>query len=386
MILSFSECERKVLQIITRKFLTHEPVSISDCHWIREHESLVLDTLQSLKLLLFAYPTLKDVFQEDSSPTLLYQKSLTSYMLSLEQTTLQFQCLKDWIQICFESNFDFILLRGQALSLEYYPDPNLRPSWDIDILIRSQDTEQLASVCQTQGLIQRQNIGELNYFRSGPLSMHLDVHTDLWYDPRIEDLWMRSPVIFRENISFRTLCPEDLWVHLIAHSMMHHARFLPADLIDLMLLVEQRNLDWTQIEARVRGSWIKNATHLALQSLKNAFQITIPKAALELFKPTGAQAISCFILAHCLQPYERTVVGHLLRPFAIQGWRRRWQFIWNQILPSDDFLKMRYQIKSRGQLFQWRLFRPFVLIMKMITNVLRLAIQACFRCGTKATS
>ncbi len=132
------------------------------------------------------------------------------------------------------ANVEAIPLKGLALRERYYPDPALRPSGDLDLLLRPGDAVRAEAILQ--GLGYRPNESELpaswyqlNRFhhvvpyRLPGRDVQIELHAGL-FEPAagitvdLDGLWLRSCGGEIAGRPVRWLSPEDLLLHLTVHA------------------------------------------------------------------------------------------------------------------------------------------------------------------------
>lgn len=330
---------------------------------------------QKLALLFHSLVTVNSSLKNSlSQDHLIWLKH--NYYTALEKVTLQQEAIKELLHTFQENNLPVILLRGQSLGLFYYPDAALRPAWDVDILIHPQDLARCGDICSQLGLVRREAHGEIGFFRNSGIQFHLDVHTDLWYESQENTLWERCLQKDFLGQPCLILGPEDHVIHIVAHSVMHHGRFSLHDAVDLALIIrKEEHLDWTQIHRTVRGTHLSAVIYYALNKISAWTSIKIPDALLSPFKPTGASAWQIPFYERIIRSYDRPFVGHFLRPFCIQGWRGKKNFVLNYLFPSSEFIRQRYSAPHMFSVAWWRFVRPLTLCYKSLGFLVRCLLQ-----------
>ena len=325
----------------------------------------ILEVSKKEKLALHLYwiltqnPGLKEVFRF-SDISFLKQ----NYYSALEKVTLLQEAIKELLLYCQKVSLPVILLRGQALGLFYYPDPSLRPSWDVDILTRSQDLPLLKTVCEDLGLKERKEHGEIGFHRSTGIPFHLDVHTELWYESKEKEIWERSVSRDFLGVPCLILSPEDHLVHLVAHSMIQHGRFSLQDSLDMALVILKidSNKNWLQ-NVSLR-SHMKILFYYALTLVQEWTGLEIPEKTLQKFSLKKSELKWIKFYQILIRPYDRPNVGHFLRPLIVEDSGSRIYFFWSFLFPNSEFIRKRYGVQNPVLIFLWRLYRPFDLALK----------------------
>lgn len=328
--------------------------------------------LNEHKLFLLTYPLVRAAPLDFADlPADLARQLQTSYFASAEHTTVQWESFKELLAQLEKADCPALFFRGQTLALFYYPDPALRPAWDIDVLVRPNHLPRLRTVCSQIGMQQRTTSGEIGYFREGVRPLHLDIHTAFWYARSNEALWQRSRLREIEGFRIRTLSPEDHVLELTAHSTIHHGRFMIQDALDLAFLLKHETLNWDLIQQNAERTLLADALRYALRTVECWLGLTLSIEAKGFLQNCPGARIAGRFLPLLIRNHERPLIGHFLRPWAIRGIRTRLHFLWDQFFPGPEFLKMRYGIQSPVALWTWRVLRPLQLAAQAFVQGLR---------------
>ncbi|OGR19883.1 MAG: hypothetical protein A2X81_04085 [Desulfobacterales bacterium GWB2_56_26] len=219
------------------------------------------------------------------------------------------------LRLCLAEGIEVIAAKGIALANSIYSDPSLRPMRDVDLLAGESDLPKMTAILTELGYV-REARGDIpeDYYHLVPMvrtiegmPISVEVHRNLlpyhpeyppWPFARSRDASL--PVTIG-GVSARTLCLEDLLLHVYLHGFRAPLTYEPYRLIhlaDIVTLVEQHliQIDWN----RVRDDF-----------------------------PTVRQVLSSF---HCLTPWSDDVVQRLgiditLMPHQpgeqYRGWPRR---------------------------------------------------------------
>jgi hypothetical protein len=129
-----------------------------------------------------------------------------------------------------------VLLKGSALVGTAYPDPQLRPMEDIDLMVRARDVALARAVGEEIGLGLASDqlpvfFNRLVHFSQPlrpdldtlvPLDLHWRLHSPaLLFTDRIEQVWTRRRLISVYGFPTAMLDPADQWLHLATHFWSH---------------------------------------------------------------------------------------------------------------------------------------------------------------------
>jgi len=157
-------------------------------------------------------------------------------------------------QIFEKAEIKFILLKG-AVIRDYYPEPWMRSSCDIDILIHQADTEKAIKVLCDSGFSREIDSSTYDYSLMSPNKVHLELHFTLTTDgvfpttdSILESVWHYA-MIDKENSYKYNLTNEMLIFYHIVHMAKHFVKggcgIRP--FIDLWLLENSLSLDTVKL-------------------------------------------------------------------------------------------------------------------------------------------
>ena len=183
----------------------------------------------------------KDLFQ---SWKVFSIQTLVQYLRALKTTASLFRILEN-------ENIPSVAMRGIALAEWVYPEPNLRPMKDVDILIPSNYRDKLFDSLKKYNLSPLKKLRsqfvyiidgivfEIHYSYLTPKRYKYSANFNKW-------IYSRTPVLTSEGVIYR-LKLEDALLDSILHVFIHHEldRFL--QIIDIALLLNKKGLDWNYI-------------------------------------------------------------------------------------------------------------------------------------------
>jgi hypothetical protein len=216
-----------------------------------------------------------------------------------------------------------VLLKGYAFALRYYPEPLLRPSVDVDILIPRETLRTVESALQGLGLRryddpdEQMEVYHHHIAFSGPPG-HVEVHFRATSGLGLKEqddagmvLESRDAVV--EGRHARLLRAEDELVYMAIHVAQH--LFLRLNWIyDLKLFLEKEQIDWTRVRAIVHNSRMVPALFAALYVLEVSFGTTMPPRSQVPVPPLWQR-----LLIQRLFTPDRLVTGELAA-HKVQRW------------------------------------------------------------------
>ncbi len=193
-----------------------------------------------------------------------------------------------------------ITLKGIYLAACIYPNIGERVMNDIDLLVPSDDLSRAVQVIELGGYRSRRKYDfehekQLNhhlppYFKT-KASM-LEIHWNILparsrYRIDLDGIWDRSlPVKIGESEA-RTLCPEDLLLHLCAHTAYHLYRDGPRSLYDIKIVLThfETQLDWRIVSTRAREWGLVNSVYLTLRLACSLLEHDLPAHVWQTLHP-----------------------------------------------------------------------------------------------------
>jgi hypothetical protein len=260
-----------------------------------------------------------------------------------------------------------IPLKGPALAETLYPKPVLRPSSDLDLLVRPE------TVLGVDGVLHRLGYRRLADDHSwdfdlawdratlyeGPARVRVDLHWSLlseplyaWDEAAGRAVWERAVTIPLAGRGALGLCPEDLLLYLAAHLAAHHGLAGLLWYWDLALLLGRwaDRLDWDAIAARAARWRVRTALYFALLGCQRLFAIAAPARVLAELRPRGLRAAA---LRRLLRRYEADRLKrleHLIALLLVDRTRDLIAPLTATLMPSPAWLRARYEGASASLL------------------------------------
>jgi hypothetical protein len=219
-----------------------------------------------------------------------------SYQTNLHKAMLLARELIQIVDHLSARRIDVLPYKGLALAEMIYGDLALRPTSDIDLLIRAKDLPRIREVVAELGYKPHLSFSaaeERAYLKSGyecafdgPAGPNL-LEVQWAIQPRfyavdfdMEQLFSRAAAIEVAGHAMRTPCAEDLFIVLSLHAAKHvWARLMW--LCDLARIVSLPNLDWKSIGDRGRRLGVVRILGVSLLLLNRMLKASIPAAAEE---------------------------------------------------------------------------------------------------------
>jgi putative nucleotidyltransferase-like protein len=195
------------------------------------------------------------------------------------------------------ASIDVMPLKGPVLADELYPDPFLRSTEDLDLLVR--DTDVAASERILHGLGYRrlpppeQGAGYHTGFVSdgaGAPGVVAELHHDVGEAhvsrPDVRALWAAASRGAWAGQPIRQMALVDLVVYLCFHAAKDGLASVRA-LLDVALLLERRcdEITWDELAVRATAAHLVGPVYLALRESRALLGAPVPDAVLQALRP-----------------------------------------------------------------------------------------------------
>ena len=266
---------------------------------------------------------------------------------------------------------DCIPVRGVALGQQLYGNSAIRPTGDLDLLVRK---DQLSDI--------RLFFGDLGYCeaeaRSGfaleyyyALEFFKERHGTIVAEPRwtlayppltdrlsLETVWPRCVDGDVAGVRTKLLGPEDLLIHLCLHLLHHHrgAPFLWVYEIDRV--VRSRSIDWSVFLSVAREGRLEPLLLCALHRVCHVFHSPLPEEVLrelETFQRPESERRLADLLTSTSRLKGREKLATLMQLPDLRG---RYRFVVSFLLPAPSFMRTQFGLVSWWQLvpmYVWRI-------------------------------
>ncbi|MDF2883295.1 MAG: hypothetical protein K0R54_3852 [Clostridiaceae bacterium] len=219
-----------------------------------------------------------------------------------------------------KQGIEIILLKGLVLR-ELYPRPEYRTMSDADILVKSKDYLVLEDHLIKNGYeCDKENHPVHKCFMCSDHSL-IEVHWKLindsyfnGYTEKFEnDVWKKSIEFNISGAKCKTLCDEDLLIHMCLHMAVHakYRGFGLRQLYDVAIFVKNKNIDWVSFCSRISVYGISKFTKGIFEILNQIFDLNIPKDILknQYISQQEIQLLLNNILASGVHGQKEEIVG-----------------------------------------------------------------------------
>jgi hypothetical protein len=232
----------------------------------------LLDFLRANWMIPFVYRKIGSLPSECLPPQSIRDEMRQDFLFSCVRSLHMERQLREIIEAFQEEELEVLVLRGPALAFSLYPDPAMRPSSDLDLLVMPKNVVQAREILEGLGytcMAKRFEVAR-DFFREEcfidqknqgnkfPVDLHW-VHWELHpffrgsEEVDIQDLFRRAWKVETQTLAFETLNPVDYLIHAAIHLVMIHRMEMRLSWIyDTALLAQKLQVpdDWERLQER----------------------------------------------------------------------------------------------------------------------------------------
>jgi hypothetical protein len=234
--------------------------------------SSLLDFLQANWMIPFVYRKIGSLPQECLPPETITDEMRQAFLVSVVRSLHMERQLQEIIEAFGKQGVRVLVLRGPALAFSLYPDPAMRPSGDLDLLVLPEQVVQARDILESLGykclarrfetardffreecFIHQENPG--NTFPVDLHWVHWELHPFFKGSEQVDmlDLFQRGWKVETPTLAFETLHPVDYLIHSAIHLVMIHRMEMRLSWIyDTALLAQHLQVpeDWETLQER----------------------------------------------------------------------------------------------------------------------------------------
>lgn len=266
-----------------------------------------------------------------------------------------------------EVEIPLIVLKGSALNLTLYDNPDERPMGDLDLLIRPTDIDRACAIleglrCQRGEPMVREDFFprfyyELEYIAGEIYPIKIDVHVrpfrPLRYARLVPDdaLWGRATSVPIGEAMVLVPCAEDMLIHLGAHAAIHgNSRSMWRRDIRLWVAANETSMDWDRFLSTVDDWRLALPVRKAIENAERDFGEVCPRPVMR--RLARMRASWCDRLALWQAPRDETnpVVHVAVNVLCTPGLRFSLAYLLTVLLPDRGHMGEWYCHRHRAWL------------------------------------
>jgi hypothetical protein len=240
----------------------------------------------------------------------------------------------------------FLVLKGAALAVSAYPEPAIRHSHDIDVLVDAGDVDRAAAVVRSAGFAappeHRRTARSVRLVseRGVPIELHTRLFRLPYYGAVPRGVWDRAGRCEIAGAGVQMPSAADHFVHVCGQASCCASRDALKWIADAWFLAQDRSLDWSTVVRAAEESRLALPLAVLLGALVELLAMPVPPAVLERLCAVAANADRCAqeIALAGLRAGRR---GRLRDLFgATSNWRDRVVLLQWMLAPSPTALRL----------------------------------------------
>ena len=255
--------------------------------------------------------------------------------------------------------------------MQLYPDPALRPTSDLDLLIQKHHLLRADEILSRIGYRRAPDAHSWEFdvtydqatFYTHDEMLAVDLHWELLSNPifasvariELDGVWKRSVVVKFGGEPVLALCPEDLLIYLALHLAIHHAYSGLIWQLDIVLLLERygNELDWNTVVERARQWRVTKALFFVLETVRESFSHSASDTILAELRPRDLRGYTMSWLLRHRDRERLRQLDHLIPLLLVDRGGDLIAPLRDAILPSASWLRVRYDEKEASL---WRCY------------------------------
>jgi hypothetical protein len=256
-----------------------------------------------------------------------------------------------------------IALKGLHLATLVYGDLALRPTGDIDLLVRAADLAEAGAVVQGLGYIPRGPYRVSDdgvpyswphlprFVKAGATAVEIHWHlmnptwtgSPVWMD--VNELWDRAVPARIAGLDAQVLATEDLLLHLCIHATYAHmCEFSARPWCDIAETIRQSHarLTWDAVTARAERWHCRRGVYLALRLARDLVGAAVPDDVLEALVPVDFD--DQILTVAMRQRHRVRMPGDIAELRARRSPAAKLRVFWKRVLIPPDALADAYNV------------------------------------------
>lgn len=285
------------------------------------------------------------------------------------------------IRVLGQAGIEVMVIKGAAMTIDYYRDWGLRPMEDVDVLVHYNDASATIHLLRSRGWKSLDPWIEQNSYsgltRKYEHAMHfphssgqdLDLHWNLLpfcIGPEVDDdFWIASRGTTFDGLPVRILDPADQLLHILVHGAAWNSMAPIRWIADAVVLLRATSdLDWERFIFQARKRKLTLLVSGALEYLQSCFGDLVPSDLLDAFHRVPVSTFERFEYSRILKP--ATGVIELTFKNLCRYWRLSEGIpLWESARSLPNFLCCQLRVAQKWQL-------PAVLCNRILRKMLKL--------------
>ncbi len=330
----------------------------------------------------------------EAVPPDILERLKRGYLVSLARNSRLLGQLEPFFRELKAAGLPAVLTKGPRLAWSLYPDPALRPFWDVDLFVTPRSWADIGQVLARLGFEEAREGGPLSppeaagldwtyspYFRKGDLVLEFHfnpfgLHDRM--DARIEAPPAPEAMPFRGTEA--QVYPTEVELsYLCLHAQQHSYERL-IWLVDIAEMASGRDLDWDKVGAFCSGLSVRASVFHGLSLAEALWRGTVPREALARLRPGPfvRQALRFFWPVADVASRKPAFAWPFYMPTLFSLWERRDPGLAARTVPGILFPPQPWLAAARKRparsarlyfQYAWRIARPFGLAARRLAGM-----------------
>ncbi len=332
-------------------------------------------------------------------PPMVWQKLEKDFQAARLRTMRQHFAVGKLLKTLNQAEVRIIPLKGIFLRETIFPDPALRVSGDIDLLIQPEDLDQTRQILRRLDYLPKghsfftdQYLPEKHHhlvpYQLNNRDVEIEVHWNL-APPRyhlpvdMDGVWERSRPGQTTGQEVNCLSPEDLLLHLAIHAGVYDRTRFQHPLIRLRHLIDiaetvhsyQQKMDWDTVTRRAKEWQAEEFLYITLTLAKELLGLDQVEGILDAVKPANFNDAHLHFARQAIlvlpeNPVRDIAMTETLLHFHAAGsLKNKAQLILKTIFPTQSVIASRYAVRAGSTKAYWfSLVNPLLLLRRYLLN------------------
>lgn len=352
-----------------------ELLHILKAHWV-------------LPLLYWHTGKLPDEFRP---PEPVFDNMRTAFQWSRARCFHMERQLQEIVPAFNDEGVRMVVLKGPALGRTVYPDPALRPSSDLDLLVRPEQFIRAREILKGVGYKCEFKLFEVfkdfhceevfikltNSRVARPVEIHWDLQP--FFGKKrgngVKELFQKTIAADTVDMTFETLHPVDTLIHAASHlTMVHNQDMRLIWIYDIALLAQNLEApgDWEMLQDRSSDWGARQAVETALKLAQIVTGLELPGRFSNFSTWPKPEEADVTAMAYALNRHRRPDIRFKLRLSACSNSQQKARFLFRFIVPHPDVIKSStyYSTDSPLSFAYFRRWRSWIVeIMRYVFNI-----------------
>lgn len=253
-------------------------------------------------------------------------------------------------------------LRGVTLAERLYGHVAMRPTGDIDLLVRREALAGVRALLTDQGYVEvepRAGFAEafdytLEFFKLRGLLLIVEPHWGIAYPPlgnrlNMDDVWRRCVDGMSAGVPTTLLGTEDLLLHLCCHALHHHEAAPALWCYELDRFIRRAAINWPLLAQIAEATRLGLLLLPALSQTQAMFRTPLPATLFDQLSRAPLSRSERMIARLLTSPRPIKGRERLAIWLGLPGLRHKLRYAWSWLFPTRQFIRAQYGVTSGWQ-------------------------------------